>query len=223
MFIEQPPEFVRKLYPSAVWRMDPNERAVYLTFDDGPIPGVTPWVLDLLDKYNIKATFFMVGDNIRKHPDEFQMVVERGHRIGNHTYNHLRGFEYNFKDYMANAEKANEVMQTDLFRPPHGHMGWTQYMMLKRRYKIIMWDLVTRDYSKKLRGPQVLANVMISAATRARDAVAGALANVMRYARNGSIITFHDSLKSWNNGNLQYALPRAIEFLKEEGYEFKLL
>ena len=136
MFIEQPPEFVRKLYPSAVWRMDPNERAVYLTFDDGPIPGVTPWVLDLLDKYNIKATFFMVGDNIRKHPDEFQMVVERGHRIGNHTFNH---------------------------------------------------------------------------------------ANVMRYARNGSIITFHDSLKSWNNGNLQYALPRAIEFLKEEGYEFKLL
>ena len=182
MFIEQPPEFVRKLYPSAVWRMDPNERVIYLTFDDGPIPEVTPWVLDLLDKYGIKATFFMVGDNIRKHPDEFQMVVERGHRIGNHTFNHLRGFEYNFKDYL----------------------GWTQYMILKRRYKIIMWDLVTRDYSKKLRGPQVLANVM-------------------RYARNGSIITFHDSLKSWNNGNLQYALPRAIEFLKEEGYEFKLL
>ena len=146
----------------------------------------------------------MVGDNIRKHPDEFQMVVERGHRIGNHTFNHLRGFEYNFKDYLANAEKANEVMKTDLSRPPHGHMGWTQYMILKRRYKIIMWDLVTRDYSKKLRGPQVLANVM-------------------RYARNGSIITFHDSLKSWNNGNLQYALPRAIEFLKEEGYEFRLL
>ena len=162
VFIEQPPEFVRKLYPSAVWRMD------------------------------------------RKHPDEFQMVVERGHRIGNHTFNHLKGFEYNFKDYLANAEKANEVMKTDLFRPPHGHMGWTQYMILKRRYKIIMWDLVTRDYSKKLRGPQVLANVM-------------------RYARNGSIITFHDSLKSWNNGNLQYALPRAIEFLKEEGYEFRLL
>ena len=162
VFIEQPPEFVRKLYPSAVWRMDPDERAVYLTFDDGPIPEVTPWVLDLLDKYDIKATFFMVGDNIRKHPDEFQMVVERGHRIGNHTFNHLKGFEYNFKDYLANAEKANEVMKTDLFRPP-------------------------------------------------------------QYARNGSIITLHDSLESWNNGNLQYALPRAIEFLKEEGYEFRLL
>ena len=94
MFIEQPPEFVRKLYPAAIWRMNPEQKAVYLTFDDGPIPEVTPWVLDLLDKHEIKATFFMVGDNIRKHPDIFQMVVERGHRIGNHTFNHIRGFEY---------------------------------------------------------------------------------------------------------------------------------
>ena len=212
MFIEQPPEFFRKLYPGAVWRMDPNEKAVYLTFDDGPIPEVTPWVLDLLDKHNIKATFFMVGDNIRKHPDEFRMVVERGHRIGNHTFNHIRGFEYTAKNYLGNTEQARIFMEMGgekvlyplLFRPPHGHMFANQYLTLKRTYKIVMWDLVTRDYSKKLRGPQVLANVM-------------------RYARNGSIITFHDSLKSWCNGNLQYALPRAIDFLKEEGYEFKVL
>ena len=204
MFIEQPPWFSRAIYPDAIFRMDPDEKAVYLTFDDGPIPEVTPWVLELLDKHNIKATFFMVGDNIRKHPDVFRMVVERGHRIGNHTFNHIRGFEYLSSNYLANTDKANEMMKTDLFRPPHGHMRWMQYMTLKRHYKIIMWDLVTRDYSKKLRPPQVLANVM-------------------RYARNGSIITFHDSLKSWNNGNLQYALPRAIDFLKEEGYEFRLL
>ena len=211
MFIEQPPEFFRKLYPGAVWRMDPNEKAVYLTFDDGPIPEVTPWVLDLLDKHNIKATFFMVGDNIRKHPDEFRMVVECGHRIGNHTFNHIRGFEYTAKNYLGNTEQAKIFMEMGgdincnvekvlyplLFRPPHGHMFANQYLTLKRTYKIVMWDLVTRDYSKKLRGPQVLANVM-------------------RYARNGSIITFHDSLKSWCNGNLQYALPRAIDFLKEE-------
>ena len=200
MFIEQPPEFFRKLYPGAVWRMDPNEKAVYLTFDDGPIPEVTPWVLDLLDKHNIKATFFMVGDNIRKHPDEFRMVVERGHRIGNHTFNHIRGFVYTAKNYLGNTEQAKIFMEMGgdincnvekvlyplLFRPPHGHMFANQYLTLKRTYKIVMWDLVTRDYSKKLRGPQVLANVM-------------------RYARNGSIITFHDSLKSWCNGNLQYA------------------
>lgn len=218
MLIEQPPEFFRKLYPGAIWRMDPNEKAVYLTFDDGPIPEVTPWVLDLLGEHGIKSTFFMVGDNIRKHPEEFRMVVERGHRIGNHTFNHIRGFEYGTKKYLGNTEQAQIFMEMGgdihcnvekvlyplLFRPPHGHMGWRQYMMLKRHYKIVMWDLVTRDYSKKLRGPQVLANVM-------------------RYARNGSIITFHDSLKSWDNGNLAYALPRAINFLKEEGYAFKIL
>lgn len=204
MFIEQPPEFVRKLYPGAVWRMDPQVKAVYLTFDDGPIPEVTPWVLDLLDRHSIKATFFMVGDNIRKHPEVFRQVVNRGHRIGNHTFNHIQGIKFSPAKYMANAEQANVMMETDLFRPPHGHMFWGQYLKLRQRYKIIMWDLVTRDYSKKLRGPQVLANVM-------------------RYARNGSIITFHDSLKSWSNGNLQYALPRAIDFLLEEGYEFRLL
>ena len=94
MLIEQPPQILRMLYPSAMWRMDKNEKSVYLTFDDGPIPEITPWVLDLLDKYGIKATFFMVGDNVRKHPAEFRMVVERGHRIGNHTFNHIRGFEF---------------------------------------------------------------------------------------------------------------------------------
>lgn len=204
MLIEQPPWFFRALYPQAIFRMDPTEKSVYLTFDDGPIPEVTPWVLDLLDEHDIKATFFLVGDNIRKHPEEYRMIVERGHRIGNHTYHHIRGFESTVKAYLTDTALANEVMETDLFRPPHGHMGFKQYHALKHHYRIIMWDLVTRDYSKKLRGPQVLANVK-------------------RYARNGAIITFHDSLKSWNNGNLQYALPRSIAFLKQEGYEFKVL
>ena len=204
MFIEQPPRIVRWLYPQAIWRMDPSVKAVYLTFDDGPIPEMTPWVLDVLDHYGIKATFFLVGDNVRKHPREFAMIKERGHRLGNHTFNHLRGFEWLTKNYLANADKANELIQTDLFRPPHGHMRWLQYEMLRRRYRIVMWDLVTRDYSKHLNGRQVFEKVK-------------------RYARNGSIITFHDSLKSWDNGNLQYALPRALSFLQEEGYAFKVL
>ena len=181
----------------------PPEKWVCLTFDDGPIPEVTPWVLELLKKHDIKATFFMVGDNIRKHPDEYRMVVEHGHRIGNHTFNHIRGFEYSNPDYLANAKKVDEIIHSDLFRPPHGHMGFRQYYTLRHHYRIIMWDLVTRDYSKCIRPEQVLDNVK-------------------HYVRNGSIITFHDSLKSWNNGNLQYALPRAIEFLKAEGYEFKV-
>ena len=181
----------------------PPEKWVCLTFDDGPIPEVTPWVLELLKKHDIKATFFMVGDNIRKHPDEYRMVVEHGHRIGNHTFNHIRGFEYSNPDYLANTRRVDEIIHSDLFRPPHGHMGFRQYYTLRHHYRIIMWDLVTRDYSKRMRPEQVLNNVK-------------------RYVRNGSIITFHDSLKSWNNGNLQYALPRAIEFLKAEGYVFKV-
>lgn len=201
MFIEQPPELIRLLYPRALWRMDKKEKAVYLTFDDGPIPEITEWVLDLLDKYHIKATFFMVGDNVRKHPAEYRKVVERGHRIGNHTFNHIRGFEYKSQSYLANTDKADEYLHTDLFRPPHGHMGWEQYRTLRSKYRIVMWDLVTRDYSKRLNGPQVFEKVK-------------------KYARNGSIITFHDSLKS--EQNLKYALPRSIEWLLEQGYQFKV-
>ena len=181
--------------------MDKSKKEVYLTFDDGPIPEITPWVLDLLDKYGIKATFFMVGDNARKHPEEYRMVVDRGHRIGNHTFNHIRGFEYLSRNYLANTDKANEYLHTDLFRPPHGWMKWEQYIMVMLRYRVVMWDLVTRDYSTRLNGRDVLLNVR-------------------RYARNGSIITFHDSLKSQDK--LLYALPRAIEWLLSQGYTFKV-
>ena len=201
MFIEQPPQLIRQLYPRACWRMNVSERAVYLTFDDGPIPEVTPWVLDVLDKYKIKATFFMVGDNVRKHPDEYKMVVERGHRIGNHSFNHLKGFAESTEHYLANIDKASAYISSDLYRPPHGIMRMSQYRALCERYRIIMWDLVTRDYNSKLTGEQVLDKVK-------------------RYARNGSIITFHDSLRATHN--LYYALPRAIEWLLAEGYEFKV-
>lgn len=201
MFIEQPPQLIRQLYPRACWRMNVSERAIYLTFDDGPIPEVTPWVLDVLDKYKIKATFFMVGDNVRKHPDEYKMVVERGHRIGNHSFNHLKGFAESTEHYLANIDKASAYISSDLYRPPHGIMRMSQYRALCERYRIIMWDLVTRDYNPKLTGEQVLDKVK-------------------RYARNGSIITFHDSLRATRN--LYYALPRAIEWLLAEGYEFKV-
>ena len=201
MLIEQPPKLLRWLYPRALWRMDKNVKAVYLTFDDGPIPNITPWVLDLLDKYNIKATFFLVGDNVRKHPEEFKMIVERGHRVGNHTFNHISGLKYLSYNYLENTNKADELIKSKLFRPPHGWMRWGQYMVLSHRYTVVMWDLVTRDYSKRLNGRQVLDIVK-------------------KYVRNGSIITFHDSIKS--EKNLKYALPRAIEWLLEQGYEFKV-
>lgn len=201
MIIEQPACFLRWLYPLALWRMDRHERSVYLTFDDGPVPQVTPWVLSVLRHYNIKATFFMVGDNVRKHPEEFAQVVAEGHRIGNHTYNHIGGLRHGIRSYLANVEKANDLLHTDLFRPPHGWMKWGQYIAVRRRYRVVMWDLVTRDYSTRLNGRDVLFNVR-------------------RYARPGSIITFHDSLKS--EDKLLYALPRSIEWLLSQGYSFKV-
>ena len=201
MFIEQVPGFVRNLFPKALWRMNPNEKAVYLTFDDGPIPVITPWVVDLLGQYDIKATFFMVGDNVRKHPQEFLQVVENGHKVGNHTFNHLKGLFTSTNQYIENVDLADSFIHSNLFRPPHGLLRQSQYKELCKRYQFIMWDLVTRDYSLKLNGEEVLDNVK-------------------RLVRNGSIITFHDSLRSENN--LRYALPHSIDWLLEQGYEFKV-
>ena len=181
--------------------MNPDEKAVYLTFDDGPIPVVTPWVVELLGHYDIKATFFMVGDNVRKHPQEFRQVIEAGHKVGNHTFNHLKGLFTETNEYLDNVEKADALIHSKLFRPPHGMLRRSQYNELSKHYQFVMWDLVTRDYSNRLCGEDVLTKVK-------------------KYVRNGSIITFHDSLRSENN--LRYALPRAIEWLLEQGYEFKL-
>lgn len=201
MFIEQPAKYLRWMYPKAYWRMDPDEHAVYLTFDDGPIPESTPFLLETLDRFNIKATFFVVGDNVRKYPELYKQIVDSGHRIGNHTFNHMGGARHTIGTYMKNAEKADELLHTNLFRPPHGWMRPSQYAWLSRKFKVVMWDLVTRDYSNRLTANDVVENVK-------------------RYARNGSIITFHDSLKSIDK--LQTALPEAIEWLKEQEYEFKV-
>ena len=202
MFIEQPPWVYRVLFPGTVWRIPTEEKCVYLTFDDGPVPEVTPWVLDLLDTYNIKATFFCVGDNVRKHPDIYQMTLERGHRVGNHTYNHIQGIGSWSKNYLKNVEKAAEWIESDLFRPPHGHMRRPQLYQLKKIYKIIMWDIVTRDYSPHMTA-QGVTNV------------------VKKYVRNGSIIVFHDSIKAI--GRIEKALPDSIEWLLSEGYRFNVL
>lgn len=202
MFIEQPPWFYRALFPGVTWRIPADRKCVYLTFDDGPIPEVTPWVLEVLERYDVKATFFMVGDNVRKHPDVYWMVVDRGHCVGNHTFNHIQGMRYRTRNYRANVEKAAAWIPGDLFRPPHGHMRLRQVLALRRRYRIIMWDVVTRDYSPRLTPDEVFDNVR-------------------RYTRDGSIIVFHDSLKA--ERNLREALPRSIEWLRAEGYEFRLL
>ncbi len=200
MIIEQPAIWLRWLYPRAAWRMDHNDHSVYLTFDDGPIPESTPFILQTLAEFDVKATFFMVGDNVRKYPNLFRQIVSAGHQVGNHTYHHLGGFKHIAKTYIDDTERANDLIGSHLFRPPHGCMSHGQYLWLKRKYRIVMWDLVTRDYSKWLAADDVYENVR-------------------RYARNGSIITFHDSLKSIDK--LRTALPRSLKWLKEQGYEFK--
>lgn len=181
--------------------MDRHEHAVYLTFDDGPIPESTPFILQTLREFGVKATFFMVGDNVRKYPDLFQQIKEAGHQIGNHTHNHISGFRHSLHDYSYNVEKANVYIHSRFLRPPHGWMRLPQYALLSRKYKIVMWDVVTRDYSKWMTAE-------------------GIVNNVKRYTRNGSIITFHDSLKSIEK--LRTALPESIQWLKEQGYEFKI-
>ena len=201
MFIEQPPWVYRLFFPGTIWRIPTKEKCVYLTFDDGPVPEVTPWVLDLLDTYNVKATFFCVGDNVRKNPGIYLDAIARGHQVGNHTYHHIQGICSDSKKYIENVSRAAEWVESDMFRPPHGHMRLTQLQQLKKDYRIIMWDVVTRDYSPHMTA-QGVTNV------------------VKKYTRNGSIIVFHDSLKAI--GRIEKALPQSIEWLLAEGYRFRI-
>lgn len=204
MLIERPPLCFRLTVPGGLFRRhEPgHQHAVYLTFDDGPIPEVTPWVLDVLDRYGIKATFFMVGDNVRKHPEVYEEVVRRGHRIGNHTMHHVSGFRLTRRNYLRDVAEARQYIDSDLFRPPHGWLRPRQTWALHEQFRVVMFDLVTRDYSKWMRAQDVVRNVKL-------------------FARDGSVIVFHDSLKSWPR--LQEALPKALEWLIAQGYEFRLL
>lgn len=204
MLIEQPPLLYRILYPQSVWRLKvPDQKTVYLTFDDGPIPEITPWVLNVLSKYNVKATFFCVGDNVRKYRYIYDQLLDQGHKTGNHTFHHMQGWLNTPKKFLRDTLEADELIKSNLFRPPHGHMIFPQPGLLKQSgYKIIMWDVVTRDYSKYMNPEQVFENVK-------------------QYTRDGSVIVFHDSLKA--EENLRYALPLSIEWLLEQGYTFELI
>ena len=164
MLIEQLPTVYRKIFPGTVWRLPQEEKTVYLTFDDGPIPEVTTFVLDLLREKGIKATFFCVGDNVRKHPDVFRQVQEEGHIVGNHTFNHLQGLYTSSRKYISNVVKADELIKSPLFRPPHGILRYLQFMTLRKKFKIVFWDVVTRDYNRKLSGEDVLAFVPVGEA-----------------------------------------------------------
>ena len=206
MLIERPPKWFRHLFPGVIFRLEDKNISpgiIYLTFDDGPIPVVTPWVLDLLDKFEVKATFFLVGQNVERHPELLEEILRRGHAVGNHTLHHIRGLRISPEDYLVDVEKCELLTKSKIFRPPHGWLTPSQLKAMKKEgYKVVMYDLVTRDYSKKV-SAQMVVN------------------NVKKFTRNGSIIVFHDSLKSYDK--LKTALPESLKWLKEKGYEFGLL
>mgnify|MGYP004446851415 FL=1 len=185
-----------------MWRINRHARVVYLTFDDGPTPEATPFILDTLREYGIRATFFMVGENVMKHPELYEEIKAAGHRIGNHTMHHLNNAKTNSVEYVRDVTEANELLHTNLVRPPHGWMRLHSYRRLTNRYRVVMWDVVTRDYSRLLTAKDVYENVK-------------------RFSRNGSIITFHDSRKSIDK--LKSALPASIEWLRSHGYAFKMI
>jgi putative polysaccharide deacetylase len=205
MLIERPPKWFRCLFPGAVFRL-PSKRGekkrVFITFDDGPIPEATPWVLDTLDRFGIKATFFMVGQNVERNPGLLDEVKRRGHAVGNHTLHHIQGASATTMRYMRDSAEGARLTGSSLFRPPHGWLRPRQLMALKKHYRVIMYDLVSRDYSKRLTSEEVVDIVK-------------------RYVRNGSIIVFHDSIKSMPR--LKTALPICLQWLKDEGYEFEIL
>ncbi|MCM1369894.1 MAG: polysaccharide deacetylase family protein [Candidatus Amulumruptor caecigallinarius] len=203
-WIEYPPPFYRRAYWRGLFKIKepPGVKRVYITFDDGPIPESTPWVLDVLDKYNVKATFFMVGDNVRRYPELYEEVKRRGHAVGNHTMHHARGSRKSTKTFVNDVKEAAQYIESDLFRPPHGWMRFAQTEWVHRHYRIVMHDIVTRDYSSLLTSEDVVENVR-------------------KYASTGSIIVFHDSLKSLPR--LRGSLEPCIKWLKDQGYEMGVI
>lgn len=196
------PRFLTRYFPEALWKIAENSKQVYLTFDDGPVPEATPWVLDLLRKENIKACFFCVGENVKRYPHIYARILEEGHQVGNHTFNHLQGLRTSNKTFFRNIIKASRYIESDLFRPPHGWMRKSQYEQIKHHFQIVMWDILSGDYKKDIYPEEVIQNVL-------------------KFVRPGSIITFHDSGKSITN--LKTALPVIIENLKMQAYGFSLI
>lgn len=225
-YFAKTPKIIQNVFSDFTWRITKSSnqlKQIYLTFDDGPIPEITDWVLKTLDKFDAKATFFCVGDNIKKHPKEFKNILNKNHSIGNHTFNHLNGWRTNTKKYLDNVKKTEEIIditstkvlpsETDLgwnklqntkiFRPPYGKIRTSQKRaLLKKGYQIIMWDVLSADFDQNISKEKCLKNVV-------------------KNVENGSIIVFHDSIKAFEK--LQYVLPKTLTYLIKEGYTFKKL
>jgi len=197
----RPPFFFRLLSPK-LWTCEipGREKVIYLTFDDGPVPEVTPGILKILQQFGIRATFFVVGDNVRKHPDLFSELISAGHSIGNHTFHHLNGWKISPAAYAEDVFRCNELVKTNLFRPPYGRFTPSQYLLLRKHFNFILWSVLTYDFDPH-QTPESCLNAAIS------------------NSGPGSVVVFHDSLKA--AGNVMYALPRFLEHFQGKGYRFE--
>lgn len=200
MNVYSAPFWIRAIYPKGlVWRVPTRQKEVFLTFDDGPVPEVTPLVISILKKYNIKATFFCVGENVQKYPEVFEMLQKEGHAVGNHTFHHIKAWKTDLNSYLSEVELCNRLVKSNLFRPPYGQINRKIIRNLAKEYHTFMWSALTGDYDKTLSGDQCLANAVNNTAP-------------------GSIIVFHDSLKAL--ARMEYALPLYIEYCLEKGFGF---
>lgn len=207
MFFHKTPAVIRWLYPQLKWTIPTHEKVIYLTFDDGPIPGITDFILDNLKEYEVKATFFCVGDNLRKHPQVAERAMTDGHVLANHTHNHLNGWTTTTDRYLENIEECAEQLvqlgqKRKLLRPPYGKIKRKQISLLKSEYDIIMWDVLSGDYSQKV-SPQ------------------SCVTNSIKATVAGSIVLFHDNIKA--EKNLKYTLPRYLEHFRHTDYQFRTL
>ncbi len=193
----RPLKFLKRLFPTFIWSFPDEKEGVFLTFDDGPRPEMTPWVLDQLDKHNAKATFFCLGKNVEMFPELFEEIKRRGHAVGNHSYSHIKGWGLDTGHYLRDVDYAESFIGGNLFRPPYARIRPRQARVLSERYNIVMWNIISRDYSKRI---------------TKRQCVSG----VIKHLHPGCVVVFHDSVKSARN--LWYALPRVLDFIDEKGW-----
>ena len=204
-YLVKTPWWLKRIYSRLIWSIPAKERVLYLTFDDGPNPLATPFVLDELKKYDAAATFFCIGKNVEEYPNIYRRILMEGHRVGNHTHNHLNGWKTDDRKYLENIRSAARLIDSNLFRPPYGRIGNLQSAMLRGEpfnYKIIMWEVLSGDFDAELNGQQCMRNVV-------------------RHARRGSVVVFHDSEKAWNR--LRVALPAVLEHFHKKGYHFEAI
>ena len=202
MFRFKVPDILPSLFPRLLWRVNTQQPEIYLTFDDGPHPQITPWVLETLHNFQASATFFCVGQNVERYPDTYQRILNLGHQTGNHTHHHLKGWNHNTANYLADVEQCASVVRSNLFRPPYGRITPAQIKHLLPNYRIVMWDILTRDYEQNLDTNEAL-RVLFSK------------------IKPGAIVVFHDSEKAQHN--LRVLLPALLEHFTAKGYQFKCL